>query len=105
MGGQQQTWWWIIAALWVLGSPVWAADEAPPPERQGRGYRMKEVTVTAQQGERPAGFLPDVAGTKVYAGKKTAVVDLQAVPPIINNNYRQALAKTPGPVLSEETTP
>ncbi|HEX8373383.1 MAG TPA: TonB-dependent receptor [Chthoniobacterales bacterium] len=50
-------------------------------------------------------FMPDVSGVKVYAGKKTSVIDLDAFPKITNNNYRQALAKTPGLLLSEETTP
>lgn len=50
-------------------------------------------------------FLPPVAGTMVYAGKKTSVLDLDALPKITNNNYRQALAKTPGLYLSEESTP
>jgi Fe(3+) dicitrate transport protein len=50
-------------------------------------------------------FLPPVQGTKINAGKKTAVVDLDETPKIINNNYRQALAKTPGLLISEETSP
>lgn len=97
------SWWWFVAALWLAGTPAWAEESAPSEPRSG-SYRMTEVTVTAKE-ERPAAFLSDVEGTKVYAGKKTAVVDLQAVPPIINNNYRQALAQTPSLVLSEETTP
>lgn len=50
-------------------------------------------------------FLAPVAGVKVYAGKKTSVIDLDAFPKITNNNYRQALAKTPGLFLSEESSP
>ena len=50
-------------------------------------------------------FLPPVQGVKINAGKKTSVIDLDAFPLITNNNYRQALAKTPGLYLSEETTP
>ncbi|MBI4340966.1 MAG: TonB-dependent receptor [Candidatus Omnitrophica bacterium] len=100
---QWNGWRWIIAALWVAGAPA-SADEAGAPEGPRAAHRMTEITVTAKE-ERPEPFLPDVAGTKVYAGKKTAVMDLQAVPPIINNNYRHALARTPGLVLSEETTP
>jgi len=50
-------------------------------------------------------FLPSVEGTRVYSGKKTTVMDLDALPPIVNNNYRQALSLTPGLLLSEETTP
>lgn len=50
-------------------------------------------------------FLPAVQGTKINAGKKTAVLDFDDQPKILNNNYRQALAKTPGLLLSEETSP
>lgn len=50
-------------------------------------------------------FLPAVEGVKINSGKKSSVIDLDAFPKITNNNYRQALAKTPGLYLSEETTP
>ncbi len=50
-------------------------------------------------------YLPPVLGTRIYSGKKTTVIDLDEFPRITNNNYRQALAKTPGLYLSEETTP
>ncbi|MBI5774396.1 MAG: TonB-dependent receptor [Verrucomicrobia bacterium] len=50
-------------------------------------------------------FLPPVEGTRIYSGKKTSVLDFDALPAIVNNNYRQALALTPGLLLSEETTP
>ncbi len=50
-------------------------------------------------------FLPDVQGVKINAGKKTSVLDLDALPAISGSNYRQALAQAPGLVLSEETTP
>jgi Fe(3+) dicitrate transport protein len=50
-------------------------------------------------------FLPPVEGTRILAGKKNSVLDLDELPRVINNNYRQALAQTPGLYLSEETTP
>jgi Fe(3+) dicitrate transport protein len=50
-------------------------------------------------------FLPAVQGTRINSGKKSSVIDLDEFPRIINNNYRQALARTPGLLLSEETTP
>lgn len=50
-------------------------------------------------------FLPDLQGAKINSGKKTTMLDLDALPSITANNYRQALAKAPGLVLSEETTP
>jgi Fe(3+) dicitrate transport protein len=49
-------------------------------------------------------FLLPVEGTMINSGKKTSVLDFDAFPRL-NNNYRQALAKTPGLLLSEETSP
>jgi Fe(3+) dicitrate transport protein len=64
---------------------------------------LKEVVVTAEEEKRDT--LPAVEGAKIYSGKKTFVIDLEETPEIINNNYRQALQKTPGLLLSEESTP
>ena len=50
-------------------------------------------------------FLPAIQGTRINSGKKSSVIDLDEFPRIVNNNYRQALARTPGLLLSEETTP
>ncbi len=50
-------------------------------------------------------FLPDVQGTKINVGKKTTILDFDALPRITGNNYRQALAQAPGLILSEETSP
>ncbi len=50
-------------------------------------------------------FLPDVQGTKLNLGKKTTILDFDALPRITGNNYRQALAEAPGLILSEETSP
>ncbi len=70
---------------------------------------MDEVTVTAVQDDLSTtgnqNFLPDVQGTKIYSGKKTSLVDFNKIPKVNNNNYRQALAKVPGLILSEESTP
>jgi len=46
-------------------------------------------------------FLPEVVGTAIHAGKKTFVVDFDAMPQIQTDNYRQAFAKTPGLLTSE----
>jgi Fe(3+) dicitrate transport protein len=64
------------------------------------------VTAEAESDEVVQGpFLPSVQGTRINAGKKSSVIDLDDFPRIVNNNYRQALAKTPGLFVSEETTP
>lgn len=50
-------------------------------------------------------FLPPVQGTEIYSGKKASVIDLDALPKVQANNYRQAFATTPGLLYSEETSP
>ncbi|MFM8468533.1 MAG: TonB-dependent receptor plug domain-containing protein, partial [Limisphaerales bacterium] len=70
--------------------------------------KLPTVVVTGESEASPQvqpAFLPAVEGTRIYSGKKTTVLDLDALPTIVNNNYRQALSLTPGLLLSEETTP
>jgi len=50
-------------------------------------------------------FLMPVEGTKIFAGKRATVIDLDVLPKVQANNYRQALSLTPGLLYSEETTP
>ena len=50
--------------------------------------------------EYPA--LPEVEGTRINSGKKTSFVKPEEFPAIANNNYREALATTPGLLVSEE---
>ena len=50
-------------------------------------------------------YLPPVEGTKIYAGKRTAVIEMKALPQVVSNNYRQAFALTPGLLVAEESTP
>ena len=66
---------------------------------------IDEVMVAAEKIPQKKVFLPDVQGTKINSGKKTSLLNFQELPAITNNNYRQALAKTTGLNLSEETTP
>ena len=64
------------------------------------------VEAEAEQDHTVQGpFLPDLQGTKINVGKKTTMLDLDALPRINGNNYRQALAHAPGLILSEETSP
>mgnify|MGYP006317129767 CR=1 FL=1 len=108
----------LLAAVASLpsASPAGAAEMAPAEssaepgadageagEAPSESLRLPEQTVV---GERETlRFLPDVKGTDVYDGKKTAVIDPTEAPKIVNDNYRQALSRTPGLVLAEESTP
>jgi Fe(3+) dicitrate transport protein len=68
--------------------------------------RLDEVEVRADYDREVDGlFLPDVQGTKIHAGKKTSNIDLEQIPDISMDNYRQVISKTPGLVLAEENTP
>jgi Fe(3+) dicitrate transport protein len=86
----------LCASISLLCLPAFAQPTA----------MLEDVVVEAESDQtvQPT-FLPPVQGTRINAGKKTSVIDLDALPTITNNNYRQALALTPGLLLSEETTP
>jgi Fe(3+) dicitrate transport protein len=92
-----------VAFFYILTFGAQAAASAAPANAGDETVmKMKEVVVRSEQ---DTGHLPDVDGTRIYSGKKTAVVDLQEAPVIVNNNFRQVLEKTPGLLLSEESTP
>ena len=106
-----------VGASLQLASSADGAEAQPPAEATGdpdrnastvgeqpsESLRLPEQTVI---GEREAlRFLPDVKGVEVYDGKKTAIIDPGEPPKIVNDNYRQALSRTPGLVLAEESTP
>ncbi|MCG3175205.1 MAG: Fe(3+) dicitrate transport protein FecA [Candidatus Omnitrophica bacterium] len=73
-----------------------------PAAQAAQTTQLGEVVV---KGTQEVTTKPAVEGTKIYSGKKTEVIDLDAAPTIINSNYRQVLQKTPGLLLSEESTP
>ncbi len=89
------------AILWIGVATLVACGALPV---RAETTRLEEVTVTGES-VSSGPFLPDVEGTRILAGKKTEVIDLKDRPAIINNNFRQVLARTPGLLLSEETTP
>jgi Fe(3+) dicitrate transport protein len=97
--------WVVVLTTGVMVAQMVMGTETNQNAEEAR--RLPEVTVygTAEGQEVGVPFLPDVEGAHIYSGKKTAVIDLQSPPQIQNNNYRQALAKTPGLLLSEETSP
>ncbi len=84
----------------LLPLPLFAQEAVTATVSEVRVEAEAESDETIQ-----APYLPPVLGTRIYSGKKTSVIDLDEFPRITNNNYRQALAKTPGLYLSEETSP
>jgi Fe(3+) dicitrate transport protein len=84
------------------------AQEEPASDDAGETVKLEEFRIEAEAEKDhyvQGPFLPDVQGTKINVGKKTSVLDLDGVPRITGNNYRQALGQAPGLVLSEETSP
>lgn len=87
----------------VIGENAPPTQPAPPPGP--RGPTPGEIFQDAFSTDVEGPFMPDVQGTRIYGGKKTVEIDLQDRPPIANNNLRQAFQRTPGLLISEETTP
>lgn len=91
---------WAAALCMALSGAHEAQSQTPPP------LARQVIVGEAEYEERvQTPHMPPVFGTQVFAGKKTTVLDLDDLPPVLNNNYRQALTKAPGLLLSEETTP
>ncbi len=92
--------WGFAGLVMLVGWPLPLVAQEPEVER------LETVEVGADYDPLILGpFLPDVEGTRINAGKKTSNIDLTELPEIINDNYRQVIAKTPGLILSEETSP
>jgi Fe(3+) dicitrate transport protein len=89
------------AALQAQSASTPATGAAAEP---GEVVTLPTLEIVAEtQGDRvvQGPFLPEVSGTTIYAGKKTSVVDFDAMPQIQTDNYRQAFSKTPGLLTSE----
>jgi Fe(3+) dicitrate transport protein len=107
----------LLRTAWIVGcgscfpglimaqSAASSAPAEPAPGASGSEVEiLPPVLVTGEtMGDRviQGPFLPEVVGTNIYAGKKTSVIDFDALPQIQNDNYRQAFAKTPGLLTSE----
>src|SRR4029453_17203890 len=67
---------------------------------------LEGVTVIGTFDVQPVEYsaLPEVEGTKINSGKKTSFVKPEEFPTITNNDYREAMATTPGILVSEEPT-
>jgi Fe(3+) dicitrate transport protein len=91
-----------------LANPILLAGLASAQTNTNVPVKLPTVVVT---GESQADaivqppFLPAVEGTRIYTGKKTTVLDFDAMPLIQSDNYRQAFSKTPGLLVSELPNP
>lgn len=100
----------LLAALALPVTPAWAAPGPAGPDQPSPGPEamapssMPKTLVTGESGA--AGTLANpfpaaVEGTRIYAGKKATLLDFDALPQVQTDNYRQALARTPGLLVSE----
>jgi Fe(3+) dicitrate transport protein len=77
------------------------AQEAAKTPAQTDTYHLSQVVVEGQGALPLSAPLPDVSGAQINSGKKTTVADLEAIPEISSNNYRQAFTQIPGLLTSE----
>ena len=76
---------------------------AAEPAAEVQAIEVTGEAIYEEQVEQP--FLPEVAGTQIYSGKKTSVIDFDEMPQIQTDNYRQAFSQTPGLLVSELPNP
>lgn len=107
----------LLWGLCVLGVATGMAQEtegggggaaSDPAGEKLRRTVLGEVVVRAESysDETVQGsYLPAVLDQRIFAGKKSTVVDFDAMPQIQSDNYRQAFAKTPGLLVSELPNP
>lgn len=89
----------MVAAGLLLGWPPLVAADEPPADAR----RMEEVVVTAEREHGP--FPSEVEHATIYAGKKATVTDLNTLPEIQSNNYRQTFSQMPGLLIAEQAVP
>ena len=97
----------LLASMLVINaqstnSPASARLKTPVTDEGLKVTKLDKVSVYGTTDSAFAtGFMPDVDRTAIYAGKKTTVTDLEKMPVIPDNNYRQAFSLTPGVFISE----
>lgn len=94
----------LAILLALAGLPASQAQTPSTNAAPAAGKDLSRVVIRGEadkDGTIAAPFLADVEGTRVFAGKKTTVVDFDAMPQIQTDNYRQAFSKVPGLLVSE----
>ena len=100
----------LVNTILLAGFAAAQSTNAPAAKPAGTNAPVKLPTVVVTGESEAAGtiqpaFLPAVAGTRIFSGKKATVVDFDALPSIVNSNYRQAFSQTPGLLVSELANP
>lgn len=72
---------------------------------RGEDARLSEIELRNLVELPPSGFLSEIEGESIFAGRKTFFVDPASGPVIGNNNFRQLLKRKTGVFLEEEEIP
>lgn len=62
---------------------------------------LETIEVSQDKEDSFSEYWEENKGTQIYSGKKNTVTDLDAIPDLQTNNYRQATSQTPGLLISE----
>ncbi|MBX9732757.1 MAG: TonB-dependent receptor [Chitinophagaceae bacterium] len=88
-----------VFSLLLLGTAIgYAQTKLKTPLRDtGATNYLPDITVVGKNSKSDYQQMPEIVGTNIYAGKKSALIVLDNVQGnIVNNNMRQVLAKVPG---------
>lgn len=92
----------LLAPAFLVAHVATAQIAAPTAvEAPMRLADFSVVAETIRDDKVQAPFMPQTQGAVNFTGKKTIVIDFDAMPQIQTDNYRQAFAKTPGLLTSE----
>ncbi len=96
---------WTIVAFSTYSSPLntYGEGEGDNSAKHSDTYQLQPVVVEGEErNDLPLSApLPEISGVQINSGKKTTVADLEAIPPVASNNYRQAFTQLPGLLTSE----
>lgn len=87
----------------ALSSPALLADDNNP--EPAAGLATLEVAGDRRMDPLLPDNLPSVEDGKVFSGKKTTAIDLEAQPIFVEPNLRQLFARLPGVFVSEQKIP
>ncbi len=98
----------IGGVLLLSGALACAAQRAPPAAPAGHTKLSRVLIHPAYQwnwSTRLRHSMPEISGTEITVTRKTTVVKLNELPPIVNNQPRELFDRMPGLVLAEQQNP
>lgn len=89
----------MTAAVLMTGITAVSAQKSPIPADTVAQHpkNLPDITVVGRNSKSDIQQMPEIVGTSIYAGKKSALIVLDNVQGnVVTNNMRQVLAKVPG---------